>query len=119
MQKTIQQHSGQHQRDSNEAEYRHRKQIHEWGYQRDAAKYQNYKRLVFVAHDAQDMDTYRLKAQEVAEFCQRWGMQYEEILGSDEYVCRLIEIAAALDKTDDEFLVIPPGGEITQDMFLR
>ena len=82
-------------------------------------QYQNYKRLVLVAHNSQEMDTYRPKAQEVVEYCQRWGMQYEEILGSDSYVRRLIEIAAALDKTDDEFLVIPPGGEVKQEMFMR
>jgi hypothetical protein len=31
----------------------------------------------------------------------------------------LIEIAASPDKADADFLVIPPGGEITQDMFMR
>ncbi len=82
-------------------------------------QYQHYERLVFVAHSVEDLEEYRPQAQEVAEYCKRWDMRYEEILGSDIYVRRLIEIATALDKADDEFLVIPPGGEIKQEMFLR
>jgi hypothetical protein len=46
-------------------------------------------------------------------------MRYEEILGSDQYVRELVEVAAALDRANDEFLVIPPGGEISQIQFLR
>lgn len=82
-------------------------------------QYQHYERLLFVAHTTEDLEKYRPQAQEVAEYCQRWGMRYEEILGSDHYIRRLIEVAAALEKPDDEFVVIPPGGEITQEMFMR
>ncbi|MBC8497028.1 MAG: DUF1638 domain-containing protein, partial [Chloroflexi bacterium] len=70
-------------------------------------QYQHYERLLFVAHTTEDLEKYRPQAQEVAEYCQRWGMRYEEILGSDHYIRRLIEVAAALDKADDEFVVIP------------
>ena len=82
-------------------------------------QYRNYKRLAFVAHRLEDLDAYRPVAQEVADYCQRWGMRYEEILGSDQYVRRLVEVAAALDGGGDDFLVVPPGGEITQRQFLR
>ncbi len=82
-------------------------------------QYQHYERLALVAHSPDDLDTYRPQAQAVAEFCQRWGMRYEEILGSDRFVRRLIEVAAALDQADADFVVIPPGGEIRQEMFLR
>ncbi|MBM3145034.1 MAG: DUF1638 domain-containing protein [Chloroflexi bacterium] len=82
-------------------------------------QYQHYKRLVLVAHTMEDLEKYRPRAQEVAEYCQRWGMRYEEILGSDGYIRRLIEAAAALDTADGEFVVIPPGGEIEQEMFMR
>jgi hypothetical protein len=82
-------------------------------------QYQHYKRLVLVAHSQADLDAYRPKALEVARFCERWGMRYEEILGSDSYVRRLIEIAAAPDRADSDFLVIPPGGEIRQGQFMR
>ena len=92
-------------------------------------QYQNYKRLVMVAHSQQDLDQYRSQAIEVAHYCERWNMRYEEILGSDGYVRDLIELAAAarrdmadfqaLCQKKDEFIVIPAGGEIRQDMFVR
>jgi hypothetical protein len=79
--------------------------------------YRNYKRLAFVAHTQAEIEKYRPRAHEIARFCERWGMRYEEILGSDRYVRRLIEVAVALDRTDGDFLVIPPGGEIRQEQF--
>lgn len=83
-------------------------------------QYQHYERLVFVAHNQQDLEKYRPQAKEVARYCERWGMRYEEILGSDGYVRRLIEAAAELDKANyDDFVVIPPGGEIHQSQFMR
>jgi hypothetical protein len=82
-------------------------------------QYQHYERLVLVAHSQADLEKYRPQAQEVARYCERWGMRYEEILGSDDYMRRLVEVAAALDKVDGDFLVIPPGGEISQNQFMR
>lgn len=82
-------------------------------------QYQHYKRLVFVAHNQADLEAYRPRALEVARFCERWGMRYEEVLGSEWYVRRLIEVAANLDQADSDFVVIPPGGEIRQDQFMR
>jgi len=82
-------------------------------------QYQNYERLVLVTHSEADMDKYRSQAQEVARYCERWGMRYQEILGSDDYVRRLVAAAAALDRADGDFLVIPPGGEISQNQFIR
>ena len=85
-------------------------------------QYRHYERLVLVAHTQEDLETYRPQAQEVARFCERWDMRYEEILGSDVFVRRLAEVAAAQaapDKVDDGFVVIPPGGEIRQDQFMR
>ncbi len=90
-------------------------------------QYQHYQRLVMVAHKKDDLDAYREQAQEVAQFCERWDMRYEEILGSDRYVRQLAELlsnvlqqgAAALDGVSRDFLVIPPGGEIRQDQFMR
>jgi len=89
-------------------------------------QYRNYSRIALVASTAEEMAAYRGQAQEVARFCERWGMHYEEILGSDDYVRRLIETAIALrdgatrpDGVGPDFLVIPPGGQIRQDMFMR
>jgi hypothetical protein len=81
-------------------------------------QYQHYQRLVLVAHSQEDLEKYRPQAQEVARFCERWGMRYQEILGSDHLVRRLIEVAAALDQADDDFVVVPPGGEIRQEQFM-
>ncbi len=82
-------------------------------------QYQHYERLVFVAHSQEDLEIYRPQAQEVARYCERWGMRYEEILGSDIYVRRLIEVATSLDRANDDFVVVPPGGEIRQRQFIR
>jgi spore coat protein CotH len=82
-------------------------------------QYQHYERIAFVAHSQEDLEQYRAQAQEVAEYCKRWNMRYEEILGSDIYIRRLIEIASSPENTDSEYLVIPPGAEVKQEMFMR
>ena len=97
-------------------------------------QYHHYERVVLVAPNHAEMDAYRGQAQEVARFCERWGWRYEEVLGSDDYVQRLIEAAAALGDHHQppdwlniacpafpgtDFVVIPPGCEIRQEMFLR
>ena len=93
-------------------------------------QYQHYERLMLVAHSRDDLETYRLQAQPVARFCERWDMRYEEMLGSDGYVRRLVELiqlaqngaggtVAALNQGDGDFIVIPPGGEIRQEHFMR
>jgi Protein of unknown function (DUF1638) len=82
-------------------------------------QYHHYERLVLVAHSQQDLDTYRPAALEVARFCERWGMRYEEILGSEDYVRRLVEIAGNLEEADADFVVVPSGGVIRQDQFRR
>jgi hypothetical protein len=81
--------------------------------------YHNYKRLVLVAHSQEDLDAYRARAQEVARFCERWGMRYEEILGSTDFFERLVRTASAIEKAQTDFIIVPPGGELRQDQFLR
>jgi hypothetical protein len=81
-------------------------------------QYQHYRRLVFVAHSEEDLEAYRPRALEVARFCERWGMRYEEKLGSDRLIQRLAEFAADPGKADAEFVVIPPGGMIEQRAFI-
>jgi hypothetical protein len=90
-------------------------------------QYQHYRRLVLVAHNQEDLEAYRPQAQEVARFCERWGMRYQEILGSDSFVRRLVELAQSAGlphsgsapprPASDDFLIIPPGGEIRQEDF--
>jgi hypothetical protein len=82
--------------------------------------YGNYKRLCFVAHTQSDLDEYRPRALEVAQFCaQRWGMTYEERLGSDDLIRRLLEAPQRPDALGEDFVVIPPGGTVKQQMFIR
>jgi hypothetical protein len=82
-------------------------------------QYRHYKRLALVAHQPDDLKKYRPLAKDVAEYCAQWGVRYEEILGSDEYVRRLGQVALALELAGDDFVVVPPGGELKQNQFLR
>jgi hypothetical protein len=89
-------------------------------------QYQHYERLVLVAHSEVDLEGYRPQAQEVSRFCERWAMRYEEMLGSDRYIRRLIELAEQLagngtsaSVTDTDFVIVPAGGEIRQESFMR
>lgn len=89
-------------------------------------QYANYERIALVASNPEELAAYREQAQEVARFCERWNMRYEEITGSDDYVLRLIDAAIGLrdgsltaETVGPDFLVIPPGGEIRQEMYMR
>jgi hypothetical protein len=82
-------------------------------------QYMHYSRLVLVAHTQEDLETYRPMAKEVAEYCQRWDMEYEEVLGSDVYIRNLVAAASELKDSNEEFLVINPGGVIQQSQFIR
>jgi hypothetical protein len=82
-------------------------------------QYHNYKRLALIIQNIQESETYRPAAQEVARYCQRWGLRYEELIGSDAMLRSLVNIAVGLDQTDENFLIVPPGGVLTQNQFLR
>lgn len=82
-------------------------------------QYKHYKRLVFVAHTPEDLEQYRAKAKEVFEFCSRWDMDYEEILGSDLFLRKLVDSLDGTEKHDREILTIQPGEEIKQSLFIR
>lgn len=81
-------------------------------------QYGSYSRLVLVTQNEGDLVKYRAQAQEVAAYCRRWDMRYEEILGSDVYVRRLLAVAKELDQADQDFVVVYPGGEIQQAQFI-
>lgn len=83
-------------------------------------QYRHYRQLVLVAHSQDDLEIYRPKALEVAEFCrERWGWEYQEILGSDIFIRGLISLAQDHQTEHEDFLIIPPGGEIRQEQFRR
>lgn len=88
--------------------------------------YRNYRPLALVASSTSDLAAYRPAVQEGAQFCRRWDMRYEEILGSGSCVRRLDETAeeirengiAATEEFSKDFLIVPPGGEIRQNAFI-
>jgi len=82
-------------------------------------QYQNYKRLLFVAHTQDDLDTYAPRARQVGEYMSRWGVGYDEVSGSDNYLRQLANAARELKTGNDDFLVIHPGGELKQSKFVR
>jgi hypothetical protein len=84
-------------------------------------QYQHYRRLMLVGRDEAELAEMRPKAQEIAAYCARWGMRYEEKIGSDDFLIRLAEVANTPEKTSlgEDFLLIPPGGTLKQSMFLR
>lgn len=71
----------------------------------------HYQRVVLIDHGLGAMDKYRAFAKEMAAF---YGIAYEEMKGSLEYVRRLL--FGPWDQ--DDFLVIPPGEAIEQGPFL-
>jgi hypothetical protein len=80
-------------------------------------QYKHYKKLMFVAQRQSDLDTYRPRALEVAAYCERFGMVYDEYLGSNDF---LNQISAALESQHylpPEFIMVPPGGILQQKMF--
>ena len=81
------------------------------------SQYQHYHRLRFVAHSQDDLDAYRPIALEVAEFCRRWDMQYDEYLGATDFVSALEKTVASPAQADDAFIIVQPGETLTQDMF--
>jgi hypothetical protein len=80
-------------------------------------QYQNYRRLLFVAHHQEDLDAYRPRALEVAAYCERFGMQYEEYLGSEDFLDQIADVLRTQENWSENFVVIPPGGTLRQDMF--
>jgi hypothetical protein len=81
-------------------------------------QYRHYERLVLVGHSQSELETYRPQAQKVARYCEQWGMRYEEMLGSDEYVRHLVDVSEVSDNSDEHFVIIPPGGEVRLEQFI-
>jgi len=83
-------------------------------------KYKHYRRLCMVGFSQAELDSCRADAAKVADFCrERFGMEYEETIGTTELIEALVRMPERLDSGDEEFVVIRPGGEIALEMFLR
>tara|TARA_B100001964_G_scaffold245723_1_gene335183 strand:+ start:2626 stop:3330 length:705 start_codon:yes stop_codon:yes gene_type:complete len=81
-------------------------------------QYQNYKRLTFVAHSQDDFITNRPRIMKVADYCQRFGMEYDEYLGCKDFLDQISGILTSQQAVPPDFIVVPPGGVLKQEMFL-
>jgi hypothetical protein len=80
----------------------------------------NYTRLCLLASTPAELSECRTEAREVADFCsRRWGMSYEERIGSDTLLCALLEAPHSMDALGEDFVVVPPGGRVKLQMFSR
>ncbi len=83
-------------------------------------KYRNYRKLCMVGVSEVELNACRPATMKVAAFCkERFGMEYEEVIGTTELIEALLREPVHLKQDDDAFVVVPPGGEVTMDMFLR
>jgi hypothetical protein len=81
--------------------------------------YGHYNRLVFIAGNQAELEAYRPRAQAVARFMQeRLGWAYEERLGTEAYLQRLLAAPGNTLPLGDDFLLVPPGGQVSQEMFI-
>jgi len=80
-------------------------------------QYQHYKHLMFIAHRQEDFDAYRPRALEVAAYCERFGMVYKEYPGSEDFLDQIAEALDLQENWSSNFVVVPPGGIIQQEMF--
>src|ERR1019366_7338755 len=68
-------------------------------------KYRHYRKLCMVGFSEAELDSCRPAAMKVAEFCKkRFGMEYEEAIGTTELVEALLEEPAHLKQRDDAFV---------------
>ena len=82
-------------------------------------KYRHYRKLTMVGFSQQELDECRPMAMRVAEFCKRWNMEYEEIVGSTALLEALLKMPGQLESSNAEFVVLKPGEEIQVEMFLQ
>lgn len=84
-------------------------------------KYKHYAKVCLVGFSQEELDAYRARAQAVADFMNaRFGhVVLEETLGSPGLIETLVRMGTGPGDAGEEFVVVPPGGEITMDLFLR
>lgn len=83
-------------------------------------KYKHYRKLCMVGFSQQELDACRPDAMKVADFCrERFGMEYEETIGTTELVDALLRSSSGRAGPGEEFVVVAPGGEISAEMFVR
>lgn len=84
------------------------------------AMYGHYDRICLLAFNAKDIEAYRPRAQQVAAFCtERWGMIYEERVGTDDFISGLVELPNNPQKPVKDYLVIMPDNRVDPVLFRR
>ncbi|MHA1553523.1 MAG: DUF1638 domain-containing protein [Alphaproteobacteria bacterium] len=84
------------------------------------AMYDQYTVVCFVATNEAELIDCRARAREIADFCaERWGMRYEERVGSAVFIGKLLDAPQNIAAVGDDLLVIPPGGTVETEMFAR
>lgn len=91
-------------------------------------QYQHYTRLMFIAQSHDEIEFYKTQVKDIAQFCERWGMRYEERFGSGKFIRNLFDLVVRLSvdgggdlnhEDRENFLVVHPNSTIAQKMFLR
>lgn len=83
-------------------------------------KYRHYRKLCLVGFSEGELEASRPAAMQVAAFCkERFGMDYEEVVGTTEFMDALVQAPAGAGDEGDMFVIVDRGSEITTDMFLR
>ena len=83
-------------------------------------KYRHYRKLCFVGYSEEDVESCRSRVQEVVAFLgERFGVEYEEIVGTPELIEGLLAMGDREPAASDAFVVVAPGGEIALEDFLR
>lgn len=83
-------------------------------------KYKHYRKLCVVGFSQEELDACRPEAMKIAAFClERFGMEYEETIGTTQLIDEMLRVTRDGAERDDEFVVVGPGGEISADMFMR
>lgn len=84
------------------------------------AMYSRYTDLVYLASTQEELEECRPRAREVAKFCAaRWGMTYGEVVGSSSLIDALLAAPFDSSRLGKDLLVIPPGGRVESEMFVR
>ncbi|TAK82281.1 MAG: DUF1638 domain-containing protein [Betaproteobacteria bacterium] len=84
-------------------------------------KYKHYRKICLVGFCQQELDDYRGRAQAVVDFMAKrfGGVVLEETLGSTALIEAMLRRPMHPGETDEEFVIVGPGGETTQDLFMR
>jgi hypothetical protein len=73
-----------------------------------------------VAQSSEESQFFRVKAQDVINYCKRWDMRFDKIIGTDRYIKRMISALFSRNGVeDDDILMIPPGKMVYQRDFFR